>query len=121
MSIGGLLVLALVAWALYRSFNAPVTSPNVPQATMSQPSPPPTPSSTTASVDEEAAKRAVPRISVTELKQQMDRSAVTVIDVRNKEAYDSGHIKGAMHVPLASTESFLSYIPRDKAIVTYCT
>ena len=46
---------------------------------------------------------------------------MTLIDVRLKEGWDAGHIKGAMHIPLASVESYLSYIPRDKPIVTYCT
>lgn len=119
MSIGGILVLALVGWALYRSFNAPVTSTVASQTTnVTAATPPP---ATTTTADEEAAKRAVPRISVADLKQAMDGNGVTVIDVRSKDAFDLGHIPNAMHIPLASTESYLSYIPKDKPIVTYCT
>lgn len=118
LTAGAIAVLALVGWALYRSFNAPVSSTAVA-----------IPASNTAAIlpqsasssDEETAKAAVPRIAVEDLHQRIARNEVTLIDVRTKEGWDSGHIKGAMHVPLASVESYLSYIPRDKPIVTYCT
>ena len=118
MSIGALAVLGLVAWALNRSFNAPITSTtiNAPVTNTIATAPPVTPN-----VDEELAKSAVPRITVDELKQELDRNAVTLVDVRAKEAFDTGHIKGAMHIPLPSTEAYLSYLPKDKPIVTYCT
>ena len=119
MIAGAIAVLGLVAWALSRSLNAPVTSlPSSTTPTATIGTAPPAPA---ANVDEEAAKAAVPRISVDELKQRLDRNEITLIDVRNKESYDAGHIKGAMHIPLASTEAYLSYVPRDKPIVTYCT
>ena len=120
MIAGAIAVLGLVAWALSRSLNAPVASPpsstTTPAATIATAPPAPVPNA-----DEEAAKAAVPRITVDELKQRLDRNEVTLIDVRNKESYDAGHIKGAMHIPLPSTEAYLSFVPRDKPIVTYCT
>lgn len=78
------------------------------------------PSAATAGNDE-AAKAAVPRISAADLHQRLEKNEVTLIDVRLKEGWDAGHIRGAMHIPLASVESYLSYIPRNKPIVTYCT
>ena len=119
MTAGAIAVLALVGWALYRSFNAPVSS-NV----VAAPSPntaPIVPAQSATSADDEAAKAGVPRISVEDLHQRIARNEITLIDVRTKEGWDGGHIRGAMHIPLASVESYLSYIPRDKPIVTYCT
>jgi len=110
MTAGAMAVLALVGWALYRSFNAPVAT-----AVLTPPPP------TRTSGDDEAAKAAVPRISVDDLHRRMQSNAITLIDVRTKEGWNSGHIAGAIHIPLASVESYLSYIPRDKPIVTYCT
>lgn len=118
MIAGGIAVLALVAWALNRSFNAPVAS-TIPRAAPANSVAPPPASATNA--DEEAAKAAIPRVSVDDLQQKLARNEVTVIDVRPKDAYLNGHIKGAMSIPLASTEAYLSYVPRDKPIVTYCT
>ena len=118
LTAGAIAVLALVGWALYRSFNAPVSSTVLATPASNTA---PIPAKTVSSSDEEAAKAAVPRIAADDLHQRVVRNEVTLIDVRTKEGWDSGHIKGAMHVPLASVESYLSYIPRDKPIVTYCT
>ena len=119
MIAGAIAVLGLVAWALNRSFNAPIvlTTTPVSSPTSTSATAPPT----TSNADDEAAKAAIPRITVEELKPRVDRNDVTVVDVRNKESFDAGHIKGAIHIPLPSTEAYLSYLPRDKTIVTYCT
>ncbi len=122
MIVGAIAVLGLVGWALSRSLNAPATRPAaVEPAGISAPltAAPPAPNASEA--DEEAAKAAIPRVSPQDLRQRIEKNEVTVIDVRDKQSYDSGHIKGAMHIPLASTEAYLSYVPRDKPIVTYCT
>lgn len=118
MTAGAIAVLALVGWALYRSFNAPI--PPAMTTTPSRASAAMPPSAATAGNDE-AAKAAVPRISAADLHQRLEKNEVTLIDVRLKEGWDAGHIRGAMHIPLASVESYLSYIPRNKPIVTYCT
>ncbi|HEV8660095.1 MAG TPA: rhodanese-like domain-containing protein [Thermoanaerobaculia bacterium] len=121
MIAGGIAVLALVGWALNRSFDAPVSSrlPAVPQTTA-----PVTLTSATSTIDEHSQtpeKAAVPRISVEELRQRIKNNEVTVIDVRAADAYQSGHIPGAMHIPMASIEAQIPYLPRAKPIVTYCT
>ena len=118
MTAGAIAVLALVGWALYRSFNAPLASAIV-TAPSGTNAPLPLPAATAG--DDEAAKAAVKRISAEELHRRLEKNEVTLIDVRLKEGWDTGHIRGAMHIPLASVESYLSYIPRDKPIVTYCT
>jgi rhodanese-related sulfurtransferase len=46
--------------------------------------------------------------------------AVTVLDVRPAEEYRSGHIPGALSVPLDELERRLSDLPRDRDIVAYC-
>ena len=45
---------------------------------------------------------------------------VTVLDVRPTEEYRSGHIPGALSVPLGKLEDLLSKLPKDQEIVAYC-
>ena len=42
------------------------------------------------------------------------------IDVRSQGEYDSGHIKGAIHIPVLEIELRLNDLLKDKAIVVYC-
>lgn len=121
MIVGGLAVLALVAWALNRSFNAPLSSSTIAAPAQPAASSPVGTTSPGRGSDEEAAKAAVARITPEDLHQRLSKNEVTLIDVRNKQSYDSGHIEGAVHIPLASVEAYLSYVPRGKPIVTYCT
>jgi rhodanese-related sulfurtransferase len=64
----------------------------------------------------------VPRITVEELKKLMDEGQVVVVDVRNADAYNSGHIKGAINLPLDKIQAGkYDELPRDKRIITYCS
>jgi hydroxyacylglutathione hydrolase len=48
-----------------------------------------------------------------------DRGAV-VVDVRTHDEWDSGHINGAMHIPLSYLEERAGEIPVDRPIVVQC-
>ena len=61
------------------------------------------------------------RVTNDELKDQYDRGAVTIIDVRDGDEFLQSHIPGALHIPLARIESEIGYVPKGKPIVTYCT
>lgn len=69
----------------------------------------------------------IPRISVEELKQMIDKGAPMVtVDVRDGGSYEAGHIKGAVNIyydPTADPmdrQMMLMALPMDKLIVTYC-
>lgn len=70
-----------------------------------------------------AARDEIPRISIKELKNMIDKKAeVTIIDVQPKAIYDKGHIKGAASIPWKSQlllEDVWS-IPGGIPIVIYC-
>ncbi len=117
MTVGGLAVLTLVAWALARSLQAPVTT-TVPEPTATAAPAPPTAPEPEVQDPERAA---VPRISVDDLKQKLADGEVTLIDVRDADSYIAGHIPGALHIPLTRIEGEIPYLPRTKPIVTYCT
>ena len=54
------------------------------------------------------------------LLKRVRQGAVTVLDVRPVEEYRSGHIPGAISIPLKELEGHLAELPRDQEIVAYC-
>lgn len=153
MGIGGVLVAALVVWALTRTVEpaSVMTDADAPPVASGTTSAPPTtntgfPPLSTATAGGTAGMTAttatnisadptppqrppevqgdrgeVRRIAVEDLKAQVDRNAVTVVDVRDAASFARGHIPGAINIPFASVEAQLDQIPKGKPIVTYCT
>ena len=50
----------------------------------------------------------------------MDRSVVTLVDVRTPEEFAAGAVEGAINIPLDSMRQSLDRIPADKPVVVYC-
>lgn len=50
----------------------------------------------------------------------MDRSAVTLVDVRTPEEFAAGAVEGAINIPLDSMRQSLDRIPADRPVVVYC-
>ena len=64
------------------------------------------------------------RITVDDAKQRMDRGEQLVfIDTRNPQAWAKSRVKlpGAIRIPAGDINERLNEIPRDRAILTYCT
>ena len=59
-------------------------------------------------------------VSVSDLMDRMGAGLVTIVDVRPKEEYDAGHLRGAINVPLAEIEQRLNDLPPERKIVAYC-
>ena len=145
---GGVLVAVLLVWALTRTVEpesvmttdtGAATSTFTPADTAGTLAPPPSagtfatnettatapPATASAPVatpaQPEGNRAEVKRISAEDLRAQVSRGAVTVIDVRTAADYARGHIPGAINIPFASIETQLDTIPKDKPIVTYCT
>lgn len=55
-----------------------------------------------------------------ELLKRVRTGEVILLDVRPSEEYRSGHIKGAISVPVEQIEQRLADLPADKKIVAYC-
>ena len=55
-----------------------------------------------------------------DLLKRVREGAVTVLDVRPVEEYRTGHIPGALSVPLLQLKEILSKLPKDQEIVAYC-
>lgn len=149
--IGAIAVAGVVVWALTRtvepasvmSTETPVadatTSPGFNTATVPVTTAPPTQTSTAPigrapdlQVPPATATQAPPpsaqgdrsevrRIAVEDLRAQMNRGEVTIIDVRDAASFAAAHIPGAVNIPFASIEAQIDAIPKGKPIVTYCT
>jgi 3-mercaptopyruvate sulfurtransferase SseA len=63
----------------------------------------------------------VRRITTDELEALMKSGEAFVVDVRNQDSYDLGHIPGSKVIPAAEIGNHLKDLPRDKMIVTYCS
>jgi 3-mercaptopyruvate sulfurtransferase SseA len=61
------------------------------------------------------------RITPAEVKDELAKNDVVIIDVRGEAAYKAGHIKGARLIPATEILAHVDELPRDKMIVTYCS
>jgi rhodanese-related sulfurtransferase len=72
-------------------------------------------------VVEEGAVSAILFISVDEAyKVFLEDNDYLFIDVRTEDEYKSGHIEGALHIPVTEFEERLDEIPKDRPIIVYC-
>lgn len=65
-------------------------------------------------------RRDVMRLSPAELRHQLDRGAVLLLDARPRLEYDAGHLPAAISIPIDQLPDRLDELPADKLIVTYC-
>lgn len=64
------------------------------------------------------------RVTVDEVQERMDRGEpLAFVDTRNPQAWGESDEKlpGAIRVPADEVEGHLDEIPRDRAVITYCT
>ena len=60
-------------------------------------------------------------LTVQELKERLDRGdELMVLDIREKDKWHDGHIKGALHIYAGHLEQHLDEIPEDRPIVVTC-
>ena len=60
-------------------------------------------------------------ITATELKRELASAEPPfVIDVRDLQEYEEGHLEGVTHIPLFELRGRMGSIPRDRAIVVHC-
>jgi rhodanese-related sulfurtransferase len=104
--IAAIAVVGLVGFAVVRSGKKPAA---VTESTVAAPAPAPPPPAD------------VPFIEQAEAKRLLDSNGVTILDVRDIDAYGASHIPGALQIPLSRVEGEVSFLPKEKPIVTYCT
>ncbi len=121
--IGALVVgLMLVVYLLTSGNNAPTTATNPATGTDNSAGgvTAPDPQSNVNSNPAPAGQTA-PRMSMEEFKALYDSpNRPVILDVRSAEAYNEGHIEGAISFPEAEVDARVAELPKDKLIVAYC-
>ncbi len=59
-------------------------------------------------------------IEVEQAKELVDQGGVTVVDIRNEEVYEEGHILHAILVNDHNIEEFINTADKSKPIICYC-
>jgi hydroxyacylglutathione hydrolase len=49
-----------------------------------------------------------------------DNGQALVLDVRNKDEWNSGHIPGALHIPLGELPARMAELPREREVIIHC-
>lgn len=103
------LMLVASAGAQYKPSSPPPPAPSPAPQAMATMTPAPEPSL-------ESAKRIERDAAI----KMVDEKKAVFVDVRPKDAYDAGHIKGAMNIPLGDLIARVKELPAHKEIITYC-
>ena len=48
------------------------------------------------------------------------RAGALLVDVREADEWNSGHVAGAVHIPLGQVQARLDEIPVDRQVITVC-
>lgn len=59
-------------------------------------------------------------IPIETYREQFQSGDHTLVDVREPQEWVTGHIPGAIHIPLNSLPDHLAEIPKDKPVVVVC-
>jgi rhodanese-related sulfurtransferase len=113
--IGIALVIFVVALLLQNSNNS-----NAPAAAEKGSGVTPGMTLTMSAFSTQTAPNILPRMSVQEAKALYDLGNIKLIDVRPKNQYDAGHIKGAANVPQAEVGVKIKELPKEGNLVLYC-
>ncbi|MDO9379887.1 MAG: rhodanese-like domain-containing protein [Nocardioidaceae bacterium] len=63
--------------------------------------------------------QSIPTVTVDQLPTPLPAGLV-VLDVREDDEWASGHLEGAVHVPLGQLPGRLDEVPRDGQVLVYC-
>lgn len=96
-------VFALLNDSQQQAAGAPVTIPTAPAVAQDIPFPD------------------VARISVENTHMMAMSGEAVIVDVRDKPFFDQSHIRGALSLPLNDLPARYAELPKDKAILLYCT
>ena len=61
------------------------------------------------------------RVSLDDTKAALEAGTSVIVDVRSAEAYQGGHIEGAINIPLGELDTRLGELDKTQWIITYCT
>lgn len=66
-----------------------------------------------------SSKEETTSISKSELETVMESGKYTIVDVRNKDEYGDGHVKGAINIPVDEIDDKVD-LDKNNTIIVYC-
>ena len=60
------------------------------------------------------------RVNSDEAAQMLEKDGAVIIDVRGDDEWATGHVKGAIHIPVDDLQSRIDELPRDKTLLFIC-
>ena len=60
------------------------------------------------------------QISHVEVEQLMRERDIVIVDVRDEDSYEEGHIANAIHLSMAALQEYFNKVHKEKAILVYC-
>jgi len=60
------------------------------------------------------------RISIDVAKQKIDTEECTIVDVRQQDEWDSGHVKNAIHIPVDELLGTINQLPESGNLLFIC-
>lgn len=70
--------------------------------------------------DYRAQKNSLEAINIEELVTRMKSKNTILLDIRPTEEFNSGHIPGALSVPLETLKTFIKTLAKNKEYIAYC-
>ena len=67
-----------------------------------------------------ASRQESAAIDVDEAKRRLDAAEVLLVDVREPDEWQAGHVAGATHIPLGTVASRAAALPKDREILVIC-
>gem|GEM_PF-1979654 len=104
--------------------SSPAPAPTASPAVAPKPTSPSTPaiSVNAGSATPSSKSQTVPTVTVEQMKALLaEKNPPKLFDARPKPSYDSGHIPGAVSLPLDDLEMRLGEVPNDYPSVFYCS
>ncbi len=59
-------------------------------------------------------------IQPVEVHKRLEKEALFLLDVREQDEWEDGHIEGARHIPLGELGERMGELPRDKELILVC-
>ena len=107
------LIVALLAILILAGCSAPAAAPSAPVAASAAASA----AGEAKTIDVASLPRDVDVQTTAALREQPD---VMILDVREQDEWDAGHIPGAVFMPMGQVPDRLSEIPKDKTVIVQC-
>ncbi len=60
------------------------------------------------------------RVNSDEAVQMLEKEGAVIVDVRRDDEWATGHVKGAIHIPVDDLKSRIDELPRDKTLLFIC-